>query len=107
MGMLETQVASSLATCLRKDFNFAAFSAAEKQLRELEFVPVNPHHNGVASGSTWSEHMRADIKMLMDCNRIYMLRGWEKSRGALIEYQLAVELGMVIMHEPPVDGEGA
>ncbi len=25
MGMLETQVASSLATCLRKDFNFAAF----------------------------------------------------------------------------------
>ena len=40
--------------------------------------------------------MRRDIAALMDCDGIMMLPGWEKSRGALIEHWVALELKMPV-----------
>ena len=75
------------------------FTNAEVQLLEEDYEPVNPFNNGLPSNATWEEHMRADLKLLLDCDAIYMLEGWEKSRGARIEYALAVDLKMDVQYQ--------
>ena len=39
-------------------------------------------------------HMRADIKAMMDCDGLAILPGWQNSRGANAEINLAHALGM-------------
>lgn len=75
------------------------FTNAEVQLLEQGYEVVNPLNNGLPSNATWEEHMRADLKLLLDCDAIYMLEGWEKSRGARIEYALAIDLKMDIQYQ--------
>lgn len=48
---------------------------------------------------SWSDWMRESIVAMMDCDTIFMLNGWEDSRGASIEYKLALELGFNIQFE--------
>lgn len=74
--------------------NYPAFMEAEQRLRHLGDI-VNPARIE-PSVKTWEWFMRADIKALMDCDAIYMLPGWKESRGALIEWYLATQLGMDI-----------
>ena len=76
------------------DFNKPAFFAAEETLRELGYEPVNPARNGLPDSAEWHEHMRADIKMLMDCEAVCMLPGWGSSKGATLEIDIACRLGM-------------
>ncbi len=44
----------------------------------------------------WQMCMRKDIAMLMTCDGIALLPGWDRSKGACLEKHNAVELGMVI-----------
>jgi hypothetical protein len=37
----------------------------------------------------WADYMRACIKALMDATHVYFIKGWEKSRGAILERQIA------------------
>lgn len=74
------------------------FTNAEVNLLEKGYKVVNPFNNGLPTTATWEEHMRADLKLLLDCDAIYMLEGWEKSRGARIEYALAVDLKMDVQY---------
>lgn len=76
------------------EFNFPAFNAKAAEIRESGDEPVNPVDNGVPSSAPWSAHMRADIRMLLDCDMIHMLPGWSKSRGATLEHSIAVQLGL-------------
>lgn len=45
----------------------------------------------------YADYLRYDIKKLIDCNTIYMLKGWSKSKGACLEYQIAKTLGLKII----------
>ena len=47
----------------------------------------------------WDYCMRMAVKLLMDCDQVYMLEKWEESRGARIEHQLAIDLCMPRMYE--------
>ncbi len=75
-----------------------AFNEAETRLKEQGYEVVNPLNNGLPRESIWNEHMRADLKLLLDCDAIYMLNGWEYSRGASLEYDLAIDLGFKLIH---------
>lgn len=77
----------------RKD----AFKAAERELAEMGFAPVNPFDNGVPDGAHWRVHMRADIALLVQCDMIYMLRGWELSKGAKLEHDVATSCGIKVL----------
>ena len=57
-----------------------AFLDAENRLRAMGFNPVNPFKNGLPDEAHWREHMRADIRLLLDCEYIYMLKDWELSK---------------------------
>jgi hypothetical protein len=63
------------------------------RLEEQGYEVINPLNNGLTEKHSWAEHMKADIKMLMDCDEIYMLKGYTESKGAMIEYNLAQDLG--------------
>lgn len=75
------------------DFNKPAFFAAEKALLDAGYEVVNPARNGLPDSAEWHQHMRADIKMLMDCDGVALLPGWGLSKGANIESEIASGLG--------------
>ena len=38
-----------------------------------------------------------DIKVMVDCDVIVLLPGWGRSRGALLERQIAIALGLRVL----------
>lgn len=78
----------------------AKFETTQTILADLGYHPVNPFDvPPYKDNPTWEDYMAADIRALMDCNAIYMQCDWGQSKGARIEYQIALELGLVVMFE--------
>lgn len=75
------------------------FCNAQNRLEEEGFEVVNPLNNGLLADDKWQNHMKADIKLLMECNTIYLLSNWKESRGATIERNLAVSLGYDVIEQ--------
>lgn len=82
------------------DEAFADFDAAETRLKDLGHIVINPMKKvSEQAGKTWAEYMKEDIPLLLECDGIYLLKDWELSRGARLEYHIAVELEMEIVDE--------
>lgn len=82
------------------------FALAERQLTLLGFRAVNParHLNHFDShGDHWSFWMRRCIAELMTCSAIFLLDGWEASRGARLEHKIARELGLAVLTAADTD----
>lgn len=77
--------------------DLAERKAAERELAEMGFAPVNPFDNGVPQEAHYTHHMRADIGLLVGCDYIYMLRGWELSKGAKLEHDVATSCGIKVL----------
>lgn len=77
------------------------FAAAESELSEFDMAVVNPAKvNGqLPKETTYSEYMEMSIAMLKQCDAIYMLEGWRKSNGAMVEFEYAYEHGIAILFE--------
>jgi len=88
-----------------ENYNKQAFYRAETIIKNRGDIPVNPartdigNTSGMTNEQTWQAYMKSDIKILMDCDGIYMLKGWESSRGALIELSLAIRMGLSVEYE--------
>lgn len=78
------------------ELNFPAFHAEAARLRALGYEVVNPAEINSDPNAGWLACMRADIRELVTCDAVALLSGWSKSRGANIEYDLAVRLGLVV-----------
>ena len=74
------------------------FKRAEELLREKGYIPVNPVKTEV-EGKEWKYYLKKDLKKLLDCNGIYILSDWHKSRGAQLEIHVAIELGLEVILE--------
>jgi hypothetical protein len=70
------------------------FEIAEINLRNKGFKPINPMKINHNHNKTWQSYMKEDLKALLDCEAIFMLSNWEQSRGARIEHDLALNLGL-------------
>ena len=75
------------------------FAAVAKVTKRLGYEPVNPLENGLSEHDSWKAHMLKDIADLLQCKAIYMLQGWQESKGARIEHYIATKIGMPIMYE--------
>lgn len=80
------------------DWNFPAFNAASEKVRALGYEAINPVDINPDPGTPWEMCLRADIKALCDCDGIVMIDGWEKSKGAHLELNVAHRLGMKIFN---------
>lgn len=79
-------------------FNFPAFHAAAAQLRAAGYEVENPAENPVpACGGTWLGYMRMAIAQVATVDAVVLLPGWEGSKGARIERDLAIGLGLGVM----------
>ncbi len=76
--------------------NYPAFNAAAEKLRDMGYLVENPAECGLPAASTWSDFMRAALIQMMSCDVIVMLPNWRKSKGAGIEHNLALQLGIEI-----------
>ena len=86
-------------------FNFPAFFKAARDLRSQGYDVVNPAEWDMILGfnpySTLEDQqhmlepfnlaqtMKGDLQVLLDCEAIFMLRGWKDSEGARLEHQVA------------------
>jgi hypothetical protein len=103
------------------DLNRPAFDAAEKRLTAQGHFVINPHDISPLFGSaeelassfvaayTIHEYMPearlaravmdSDLAAVRSCDAIYLLRGWESSRGAKKELAEAIKYGLQIIQE--------
>lgn len=75
------------------------FQVVEEMLREEGYDVVNPLKNGLNPDDPWTAHMKEDIKLLMGCDAIYMIKGWEESRGSCIEHVISRMIGILVLNE--------
>lgn len=102
----------------KPDGNRAAFRQAAKRIARRHWQPVNPlevephphegqpcPERGYAPGEHDSGHtssccfMRADMTVMLTCDAIYLLEGWEHSRGARDEFVAACAAGLDVLFE--------
>lgn len=82
------------------DLNFPAFNAEAAMLRAKGLTVINPAEHGVVEGADWADYLRHDLAGLVSCERIHLLPGWSKSKGANLEVLVALMLGMEITYHP-------
>lgn len=88
-------------TGVPRDICEANFQRAETYLCDRWEV-VNPFKETPFDlGWDWTDYLKKDIKLLLDCTAIYMLKGWPHSKGALLERHIAEGLGYTVLYEDP------
>lgn len=82
------------------------FSLAEQKLKNKGVQVLNPVKAGMYLARslapevpTWVQYMKCSIKLMMKANCIYMLKGYEESKGARLELLIARVLKFNIMYE--------
>ena len=85
------------------ELNFPAFNQEAERLRAEGLQVLNPADHGIVDGADWADYLRHDISGLASCERIHLLRGWTKSKGACLEMTIAKALGMTVTYQ--VDAE--
>lgn len=81
------------------EYNRPAFLFAEEFLAQFYEV-LNPARN--FDGRTdlpWHMYMGETMGQVLQVNKIYMLNGWRKSKGATIEHLIASAMGIPIFNE--------
>lgn len=82
------------------ELNFPAFHREAVWLRAMGNTVINPAEINPDPSAKWEDCMRADIAQLVTCDAIHLLPGWEKSRGAKLEFHIASQLGIEVRFAP-------
>ena len=82
------------------------FLAAESMLQRLGYETINPGRLClVAPGLTHRQYMAVCMKLLRFADAIYMLDGYERSKGAMKEYNRAKLLPNIKLIWREADGQ--
>ena len=75
----------------------AKFASRERALVHAGYKVFNPLEKSLkvlGKGKTWEEYMAFDVLLLLKCDMINFLPGWEDSRGARLEAAIAKTKGI-------------
>ena len=76
------------------------FALAEEFLKPLGFYVVNPAElDEVAEGLTYEQYMNICYRLIDISDIIFMVSGWQKSKGANAELSYAKSLGKKVMYQ--------
>lgn len=79
------------------NFNFPAFHSAARSLRQAGYDVVSPAEVSPDQSRSWNEAMRIDLRAMLECDTVALLPGWEDSKGAKIESELARIIGILVI----------
>lgn len=81
----------------KPDDNKPAFLGAQRVIDVLGYHAINPHDICKdIEPKEWAACMKADLKVMVDCDYIVVLKGWDGSKGAQLEVKIARELMMPV-----------
>ena len=78
------------------------FKEVEECLKfTLDYEVVNPATmlDHLPESTTHAEYMHVSYALLDICDGIYMMNGWKDSKGAMLEYDYALEKGLIVLYE--------
>jgi hypothetical protein len=78
---------------------FKNFEDAEKEVKDMGGIPVNPMKLDHKENADWYDFMEKDLAALLRCDGIYMLKNWGDSKGARCEYFLAKSLDLKVVFQ--------
>lgn len=83
------------------------FLKAELELTQKGYTAVNPAgmFAQLPVAFSWGTCMSITLALLEECDSIYMLNGWEHSKGAWIEHTFAAGIGKEIIYEKAKDSD--
>lgn len=84
---------------LPKEVYETYFELAKEEVIKSGMIPVSPVDLPHNHGKSWAEYMREDLIALMGCDYVYALRNWRQSPGATIEINIALQVGIDIIHQ--------
>ena len=92
---------SGKITGLEKQEAFSSFYLAENKIKANfpETKIVNPLTINHDHDLSWESYMRYDLIAMLTCDTIYMLKNWKDSKGATVEYNLAIALKFNVLFE--------
>lgn len=76
------------------------FNTAKNEVEALGYEPISPVDLPHVNSKTWCDYMKEDLIALLNCDAVYCLRNWRQSPGATIEVNLALSVGIDIIHQP-------
>lgn len=68
------------------------FDLAENKLINQGYQVINPIKLPHDHDKNWESYMKECISELLKCDFIYMIDGWQSSKGACIEYFISQKL---------------
>lgn len=89
------------------DWNRAEFEKAELELSDQNHTVLNPaRHIPLCNPDAipHSAYMLISLAMVDCCEAVYMLDGWERSKGARREKEYAERRGLKLMYQTEVGG---
>lgn len=78
----------------------AAEIEARKRIYDKKAEIFNPATIELPTGATHEDYMKIRMFELSKCDAVYLMNGWQNSRGACREYGYALGADMMILHQP-------
>jgi nucleoside 2-deoxyribosyltransferase len=71
------------------------FAEAQSAIEDLGFEAINPIAVVNNSECDWQTAMKKCIAAMMQCDAVFLLENYHKSEGAMIEFNLCLDIGMM------------
>lgn len=83
------------------DNYLAIFEKKHRELMSNTCAVINPAliNSYLPCDTSWKDYMKVSLAMLETADVIYMLKGWESSKGARLEHEYAKSHGYKIIYE--------
>ncbi len=76
------------------------FAAAKLFLRQMGYIVINPAElDEIVEGLTYEQIMQLCYRLIDIADIIFMVSGWQKSKGANAELSYAKSLGKKVMYQ--------
>ena len=87
-----------ISGAISSDSNYKEkFKAMAAKLERAGYTAISP--TDLPGGLTEGEYMQLDHLLIGFADAVFMLSDWTQSKGAMIEYELAVQMGKRIFFE--------
>ena len=77
----------------------ANFERAKEEVVALGYEPISPVELEHNHDKSWNSYMKEDLKHMLNCQAVFAQRNWRLSPGATIEINLALAVGINIIHQ--------